>query len=185
MAIWRRGRSCSPRLAPAGGVAVGRMGMPSGGGGTQCCMPSGWPSNPERAPDETRFAGVRYAHAGGAGRSRPASRASANAFPWTSATPLELPVLTVRSLVTRPITAEQLRRRDRGRRCVRSGAAGSGVVADLGGRGGAGRSATCPDMPERTFCRRDGDASVVVARIVCRWPSILSGRLGVCSHPPP
>lgn len=169
VAIWRRGSELFAEV-----VAPARPAWPSTEWGcirrcwTRCCMPSGWPSRrPRRAPRrDCRFAGVgcRCMPAALDGvRARFAS-AGADAISVDVCDATGLPVLTVRSLVTRPITAEQLR----------AAVTAAGGASDQGPlevvwspisvvSGGANGSAPPAPVSWADFCAgSDGDASVVV-----------------------
>lgn len=114
VAIWRRGSELFAEVVAPGeaGVAVDRMGMhPAVLDAVLHAL--GLAVEKTQASTETRlpfcWRGVSL-HAGGAGRVRARfASAGADAISVDVCDATGLPVLTVRSLVTRPITAEQLR----------------------------------------------------------------------------
>lgn len=157
-------RSCSPRRGRRGRRPNGDA---SGGVGRGAACPrAGRREDPGEHRDETAFCwrGVSL-HAGGAGRVRARfASAGADAISVDVCDATGLPVLTVRSLVTRPITAEQLR----------AAVTAAGGASDQGPlevvwspisvvSGGANGSAPPAPVSWADFCAgSDGDASVVV-----------------------
>lgn len=169
MAIWRRGSELFAEVVAPGeaGVAVDRMGMhPAVLDAVLHAL--GLAVEKTQASTETRlpfcWRGVSL-HAGGAGRVRARfASAGADAISVDVCDATGLPVLTVRSLVTRPITAEQLR----------AAVTAAGGASDQGPlevvwspisvvSGGANGSAPPAPVSWADFCAgSDGDASVVV-----------------------
>lgn len=169
VAIWRRGSELFAEVVAPGeaGVAVDRMGMhPAVLDAVLHAL--GLAVEKTQASTETRlpfcWRGVSL-HAGGAGRVRARfASAGADAISVDVCDATGLPVLTVRSLVTRPITAEQLR----------AAVTAAGGASDQGPlevvwspisvvSGGANGSAPPAPVSWADFCAgSDGDASVVV-----------------------
>ncbi|AGL28386.1 polyketide synthase PKS1 [Mycobacterium tuberculosis CAS/NITR204] len=163
VAIWRRGSELFAEVVAPGeaGVAVDRMGMHPAVLDAVLHAPG---SSKTEHRDEPLWRGVSL-HAGGAGRVRARfASAGADAISVDVCDATGLPVLTVRSLVTRPITAEQLR----------AAVTAAGGASDQGPlevvwspisvvSGGANGSAPPAPVSWADFCAgSDGDASVVV-----------------------
>ncbi|MEQ0574400.1 polyketide synthase dehydratase domain-containing protein [Mycobacterium tuberculosis] len=168
VAIWRRGSELFAEVVAPGeaGVAVDRMGMhPAVLDAVLHAL--GLAVEKTQASTETRLPfcwRVVSLHAGGAGRVRARfASAGADAISVDVCDATGLPVLTVRSLVTRPITAEQLR----------AAVTAAGGASDQGPlevvwspisvvSGGANGSAPPAPVSWADFCAgRDGEAHVV------------------------